>query len=650
MTQRRAVPSPLDDFRVRDVSPPGRPSSAEDRWRLWPAIALIFVPFLGLIALQGYQVLSQSPRTTLTEQLVSHNIEVILTAQSLRSAIQNAERGQRGYLLTGETSYLAPYQAAVLSVPPLLNRLTGLTASDPGQQRQIAALIPPINAKLAELRQSIEVYRTAGFSAARRIVKSNAGLADMQSIELGIDGMIDTESKHRSRRLAALAAQESRVDRTAMASALLALVLMLSGLILTLLTFRRGRRLQDEIQRRAEEAAGANRQLEERNTELARAGDLARGAKEEARRAEQAKGRFLATASHDLRQPLQAVSLLNGTLRRMVSDPDVTEALRQQDEAISVMSKLLNALLDISKLEAGVIEPQPRTIPLSQVLAAMELEFRSIAANKGLELQVVACDACVRTDPGLLEQILRNLVSNAIKYTPTGSVRLRSVLDPPWVSIEITDTGVGIPADQLQLIGEEFYQIGVPSNSTREGYGLGLSIVQRLIKLLALELKVTSEKGKGSIFSVRLRQSAAVPTQERPQADPVRDREERDVDASILLVEDDPDVRNATRMLLRTEGYRVTAAASVAEAVRSLQENRRTDLLVTDFHLAGGETGVQVISRLREELGATLKAVLITGDTSSAIKELAHDPNLRIVSKPVQAEAFLELVRVLLIA
>ena len=635
---------------MRYVSLPGHPSAAGDRWRLWPAIALIFGPFLGLIALQGYQVLSQSPRTALSEQLVSHNIEVILTAQSLRSAIQNAERGQRGFLLTGQTAYLAPYDAAVLSVPPLLERLTDLTASDPEQQRQIAALVPPINAKLAEIRQTIAVYRTAGFSAARRIMESNAGLADMQSIELGIDGMINTESRHRSRRLAALVAQERRVDRIAMASALLVLVLMLSGLMLTLLTFRRDRRLRDEIQRRAEEAAGANRQLEERNMELARAGELARGAKEEARRAEQAKGRFLATASHDLRQPLQAVSLLNGTLRRMVSDPRVTEALRQQDEAIGVMSKLLNALLDISKLEAGAIEPQPRTIPVSQVLAAMELEFRNIAANKGLDLQVLACDACVRTDPGLLEQILRNLVSNAIKYTPAGSVRLHAVSDPPWVSIEITDTGIGIPADQLRLIGEEFYQIGVPSNSTREGYGLGLSIVQRLIRLLALELRVASETGKGSTFSVRLPQTAAVPAPERPQAGPVRSREERDVDASILLVEDDPDVRNATRMLLRTEGYQVTTAASVAEAVRSLRENRRTDLLVTDFHLAGGETGVQVISRLREELGATLKAVLITGDTSSAVKELAQDPNLRIVSKPVQAEAFLELVRVLLVA
>jgi signal transduction histidine kinase len=626
------------------------PSSSANRWRLWPAMALIIVPFLGLIALQGYQILSQSPRTALSEQLVSHNIEVILAAQSLRSALQNAERGQRGYLLTGQPAYLAPYDAAVRTVTPLLRRLTELTAADPDQQRQIAALVPGIDAKLAELRRAIDAYRMAGISGARGIVATDADLQAMQSIELGIDTVIDKESKNRSRRLTALIAQERAVNRIAMASAVLVLILMLSGLILTLLNFRKGRRLQWEIQRRAEEAARANRQLEERNIELARTSELAREAREEARRAEQAKGRFLATASHDLRQPLQAVSLLNGTLRRMVKDPQITDALRQQDEAIGGMSKLLNALLDISKLEAGVIEPEPRLIPVARVLATMEQEFRGIAGSKGLELQVGACEAYVHTDPALLEQVLRNLVSNAIKYTRAGWVRLRAVADPPWVNIEITDTGIGIAPDQLQLIGEEFYQIGVPSNSTREGYGLGLSIVRRLIKLLGLQLQVTSEVGRGSVFEVRLPQSTEAPALERQQVTPAERGERRDDGASILLVEDDPDVRNATRMLLRTEGYEVMTAASLAEALQRLRESRSTDLLVTDFHLAAGETGVQVITRLREELGATLKAVLITGDTSSAVKDLSQDPNLRIVSKPVQAEDFLELVRNLLAA
>lgn len=636
---------------VNSVTLQGSPSSFADRWRLWPAMALIVVPFLGLLALQGYQVLGRSLRTALSQQLVTHSFEVILTAQSLRSALQDAERGQRGYLLTGQPAYLEPYDAAVREAPPLVSRLTDLTADEPEQRRQVAELTPAITAKLEELRRTIDIYRAAGFAAAQGVVDTNAGLDAMRSIEAGIDRVVARESKIRSLRLEALVAQERTLARIDIASALLVLILILSGLTLAVLNVRKSRRLQLQILQQAEEAARTNRLLENRNSELARAGELAREAKEEARRAEQAKGRFLATASHDLRQPLQAVSLLNGTLRRMVKDREIADALRQQDEAIGTMSQLLNALLDVSKLEAGVIKPEPRTIPVSRVLTTMEQEFRGIAANKGLELQVAACEACVHTDPALLEQLLRNLVSNAIKYTRTGWVRLRAVADPPWVDIEVMDSGIGIPADQLQLIGEEFYQIGVSSNSTREGYGLGLSIVRRLVKLLALELRVTSELAKGSVFSLRMRQTAATAPVERPQITPVAaPSNDLAMSGGILLVEDDPDVRNATHMLLSAAGYEVMTAASLAEALQRVRASRGPDLLVTDFHLPGGETGIQVISSLREELRATLQAVLITGDTSSAVKDFAHDPDLRIVSKPVQAEEFLQIVRDLLAA
>jgi len=435
----------------------------------------------------------------------------------------------------------------------------------------------------------------------------------------------------------------------AMASAGLASIVMLSGLIVAVLTLRRSRRLQWEILQRAEEAAHANRQLEQRNLELARAVELAREAKEEAWRAEQAKGRFLSTASHDLRQPLQAVSLLNGALRRVVGDPEIADALKQQDEAIGTMSRLLNALLDISKLESGGVKPEPAIVAVADLLAAMEREFRGIAETKGIELQLAACQAYVHTDPALLQQILRNLVSNAIKYTRKGWIRLAAVTDPPWVRIEVADSGIGIPSDQMRVIGQEFYQIGVPSNSTREGYGLGLSIVWRLVRLLGLELEASSEVGKGSTFSVRLRESiapAAAPSMQFAAAAPERQTGR----ASILLVEDDPDVRNATRMLLRAAGYEVMAVGSLAEALQNLQNTQRIDLLITDFHLAAGETGVQVISRLRQQLDAALKAILITGDTSSAVKQLSQDSRLRLVSKPVQAEEFLKVVQQLLAA
>ena len=263
-------------------------------------------------------------------------------------------------------------------------------------------------------------------------------------------------------------------------------------------------RMEAENYQRAEEVAEANRQLQQTNRELARARDLADEARGVADRANQGKSRFLATASHDLRQPLQTLALLNGTLRRIVGDPDAAEALSQQDQAIGAMSRLLNTLLDISKLESGAIKPEPTDFTVAALFQELRSEFASMAANKGLQLEVEACADQVHSDPSLVEQILRNLVSNAIKYTREGWVRLRCLHEAPLIRIEVLDTGIGIPADQIPYIYDEFYQVGVPSNSSRDGYGLGLSIVQRLVKLLTLKLDVRSEVGQGSTFSLVL--------------------------------------------------------------------------------------------------------------------------------------------------
>ena len=624
--------------------------SSDDRWRLWPALVLIVVPFLGLIGMLGYEALSRLPHADLGQKLAGHSFQVIMTAQSLRSALQDAERGQRGYLLTGQKAYLEPYRAAIAGVPRFMASLTRLTTDDPDQQRQLPGLAGQIDLKLHELQSTLSAYRSGGLSAAQKIVETNAGLHEMGSIEIRIDALTATEDRLLSQRLATLAAQDRMIERISMASMLLASLLMLSGLVLARLNYRKGLRLQRQLSQHAEDLAQANRALEQRNLELAQATELARAAQEEARQAERAKGRFLATASHDLRQPLQAVSLLNGALRRTARDPDATDALRQQHEAIGAMSRLLNALLDISKLESGAIKPEPADFSLSAVLDALAREFRSVAANKGLALHVEACEAWAHSDPSLVEQILRNLVSNAIKYTREGWVRLRATEDPPWVHIEIIDSGVGIPRDQIGLLGEEFYQVGVPSNSTREGYGLGLSIVRRLARLLDLELGVRSEVGRGSTFSLRLRQGTRPAAASQAQPPPAPARPGATAAAQILLVEDDPEVRLATRMLLKAEGYAVTAAASSLEALQRAREDRSIALVVTDYHLGPGETGVQVILSLREILNTRVKAVLITGDTSSAIKAIEPDPDLRVVSKPVQAEVFLGLVRELLAA
>ncbi len=377
--------------------------------------------------------------------------------------------------------------------------------------------------------------------------------------------------------------------------------------------------------------------------------DSADRARDEADRSNLAKSRFLATASHDLRQPLQSLALLNGTLRRMVTEPDAADALRQQEQAIGAMSRLLNALLDISKLESGAIKPELTDFTVAALFSELRSDFANLAANKRLQLQVEECTDCAHSDPSLVQQILSNLLSNAIKYTREGWVRLRCLQERGLIRIDVLDTGIGIPADQVRYIYDEFYQIGVPTNASRDGYGLGLSIVQRLVRLLDIRLDVRSELGKGSTFSLLLPASSNRVEPPRFQSEETPALQPQTGRPHVLLVEDDQAVRDATRMLLKVEGYRVTAVASLTEALqKAAADDTRLDLLITDYHLSEGETGIQIIAMLRKHLGIPLKAVLITGDTSSEIKELPPDPRLRITSKPVKAEELLTLLRAFL--
>jgi PAS domain S-box-containing protein len=380
-------------------------------------------------------------------------------------------------------------------------------------------------------------------------------------------------------------------------------------------------------------------------TELMEARRVAEEAREAADRANIGKSRFLAAASHDLRQPLQTLALLNGALRRMGTDGASADALAQQAQAIAAMSRLLNALLDISKLESGAIKPELSDFKVAVLFEDLRAAFAGLAARKGLELQVETCHDCVHSDLSLVEEILRNLVANALKYTREGFVRLRCLHKPSVVRIQVLDTGIGIASQHLPFIFDEFYQIGGEPSSVREGYGLGLSIVQRLASLLNLGIEVESHPGKGSTFSLDL------PASEVPvsRGDAVAAAAAARTGAGehhprLLIVEDDPAVMNATLMLLKLEGYRVSSAASVAEALERCREDPDIDLLITDYHLKDGELGTDAIKVVRDALRLDLPAILVTGDTTSAIRELSLDERLRVMSKPLDAE---ELLRVL---
>lgn len=369
-------------------------------------------------------------------------------------------------------------------------------------------------------------------------------------------------------------------------------------------------------------------------------------ARREAERANLAKSRFLATASHDLRQPLQTLGLLNGALRRMVGDADCLEVLQEQDRAIEGMSRLLNGLLDISKLESGGIKPAIVDFELSPLFDDLRREFSNLAANKGLRFSVDAPGSCVHSDPALVGQVLRNLLSNAIRYTQKGSVELRCETRGGAQRIEVRDTGIGIPEEQLPHIFEEFYQVGIEPNSSREGHGLGLSIVQRIARLLDLRIEVSSTPGQGSVFAIEL-PTVSAPARPAAAAEQAQPGQCPRANLRVLLVEDEPGVRNAMRTLLRIEGYDVTATSGAAEALEKLREDR-FDLLVTDYHLEGNRTGSEVIAAARERFGADFNAILVTGDTSAAIRDMKGDPHLRITSKPINSNELLGQLRALL--
>jgi PAS domain S-box-containing protein len=382
--------------------------------------------------------------------------------------------------------------------------------------------------------------------------------------------------------------------------------------------------------------------------------ELAAGELLEARlaadRANSAKSRFLAMASHDLRQPLQSLGLLNGSLRRMVRDPEALEALAQQEQAIESMSRLLNALLDISKLESGAIRADLADFAVLPLFTQLCREFAPLAADKQLELRCSGRDCNARSDPALVTQVLRNLLTNAIKYTAQGHVELRCAVTTDRVLIEVADTGIGIAAEHLDAICDEFYQVGVAANASREGYGLGLSIVKRLVTLLGLEFTIRSEPGLGSVFGIGLplaRQSALPAAPVANVAAPVPTAPPRRRHR-ILLVEDDAGVRDATRLLLKVEGYDVVATASPDAALAQIGADPRLDLLVTDFHLGSAGSGLDVLHALRDRLGTAFNTIIVTGDTSTAMRELPHDERLRLLSKPVHADALLALVRELL--
>lgn len=358
-------------------------------------------------------------------------------------------------------------------------------------------------------------------------------------------------------------------------------------------------------------------------------------ANEEAERNIRARMRFLAAASHDLRQPLQAMALFASALDHHVTTQQGRTIVQSLKTSLRGMEEMFDALLDMSKLDAGVMKSEPQVFLINDILEQLEMTYGPQAEAAGLELRVIASSAAVRSDPRLLARIVGNFLSNAIRYTRSGKVLVGVRRRGGRVRVCVSDTGPGIPESQRLDIFREFRQCAAPGMPGRSaGIGLGLAIVQRLARLLGHALDVRSTEGRGSTFAVE------VPLAE--EFLPSHEEEEHDDDApdltgaTVVVVDDDPDIQDALTLLLGEWGCEAVVAPTAQVALeRMAQMQRRPDVILADLHLRQGLSGIDAVAQLRQRLGVPIPAFVFTGDTGAAGTVAEDAPDLRILRKPL---------------
>ena len=369
-----------------------------------------------------------------------------------------------------------------------------------------------------------------------------------------------------------------------------------------------------------------------------------RRARTEAERANVAKSKFLAAASHDLRQPVQSLLLFAALLGQQLAGHASAPVLASMNQALDALKVLLDSLLDVSRLDAGIIAPHMVAFAADDLLGRLAGEYAVQAAGKGLTLRVVPTRGWLRSDPALLERVLRNLMENALRYTARGGIVIgcrRAGADA--VRLVVADTGLGIADDQRAAIFDEFYQVGNPERDRSQGLGLGLAVVRRLCDLMEHTVTLDSRPGRGSSFAVTVATAAPV----RPLGE---ERGALIVPAAgqglrVLVIDDEAIVRTGLAALLEAWGYRVLAAGCADEATRLLAANDSdADLIIADYRLRDGHTGPDAIERVNAQLGRRLPALIITGDTAPERMVEAQRNGHGLLHKPVAAERLRELV------
>ncbi len=399
--------------------------------------------------------------------------------------------------------------------------------------------------------------------------------------------------------------------------------------------------IEDEqnILSREDELGRMGRSFNRLKKDLWEQGEGLQNAKFDAERANKAKSVFLASASHDLRQPLNAMQMYIAALQSKVKDKEILRIIEDINSVSISTARLLNALLDVSELEVGAIKPRHEVFAVNNILISIFQSFLPLAKDKELDFRVVPSSLHVESDPALLERILGNFMSNAIRYTDKGSVLIGCRKKGSKVSVEVWDTGCGISDDQMSLIYEDFYQVENKERDRGKGLGLGLALAKRLADSLGHTIDSQSSLGSGSCFSVSVDLA-------EDKADKSHDEIFMNImnlsGINILLIEDDIDVLKATKQLLESWGCKVKTARNKDEVMNLIQENpyNNPDIILADNRLPGDASGIDITYLIQEKLQASIPCVIMTGDVERTHVQSIIDQGFPVLLKPIQPAKF----------
>jgi signal transduction histidine kinase len=390
-----------------------------------------------------------------------------------------------------------------------------------------------------------------------------------------------------------------------------------------------------------EAAEALEQRVRERTTELTRLNAELVRAKADAEEANISKTRFLAAASHDILQPLNAARLyVTSLVERQGQGQGLGEdgkLVGNIDASLDAVEEIFGALLDISRLDTGAMKPEHSSFRIDEVMRQLEVEFAPMARERGLDLTFVLAGATVRSDRRLLRRLLQNLISNAIKYTPKGRVLVGCRRQNGALRVEVHDSGLGIPASQMRAIFREFHRLQEGAKVAR-GLGLGLSIVERISRVLEHPVRVKSEPDRGSVFSVEVPVAAAV-SAGSPRRSPVRADPAQLAGMAVLCIDNDPQILDGMEALLGGWGCQVLKASDLPSAIAAIESVKPIlSGLLVDYHLDNGN-GIDAIVELRKRFGADLPAILITADRTPPVRDEARARDVPIVNKPVKPAA-----------